>query len=211
MNPASRPARLPQPAGLFYGWYMVAACAVVAFYAWGLGFYGLGVYLNVFHRQYGWSVGFISLTVTGYYLAGAAAVIPIGSIIDRRGPRGVIVYGCLAMGAGVAALGFVSARWQLIAVYLVMSTGWASMSTTAISSTLLPWFNRRRGRALTLALCGASLGGMALVPLLVALTQAYGFRVATSLAALLLWASVLPLALFVVKRGPQDLGLLPDG
>jgi predicted MFS family arabinose efflux permease len=52
---------------------------------------------------------------------------------------------------------------------------------------------------------------MALVPLLVYLAERYGFGTTTLVAAILLWVSVLPLAVFVVKRRPQDVGLLPDG
>lgn len=52
---------------------------------------------------------------------------------------------------------------------------------------------------------------MVLVPLLVYVANRRGFGTATWVAALLLWATVLPLAVFIVKRRPQDLGLLPDG
>ncbi len=196
---------------IFYGWYIVLACGVVAFYSWGLGFYGLGVYLQALHTLHGWPTSLISAAITVYYVASAAVGLIVGGIIDRRGAAPVIVFGAVVMGLSIVALSFITVWWQLFAVFLLMSTSLASLSTTTIGGTLLPWFNQRRGRAMALALIGPSVGGMVLVPLLVYLAEHHGFRTATVVTALLLWLSVLPLAAFVIKRRPQDLGLLPDG
>ena len=38
---------------IYYGWYIVAACGVIAFFSWGLGFYGLGVYLGALQVRHG--------------------------------------------------------------------------------------------------------------------------------------------------------------
>ena len=206
-----RMTRLVPRKPLFYGWYIVLACWMLAFYSWGLGFYGLGVYLQALHTLHGWPTGLISAAITCYYVASAALGLILGGIIDRRGGRPVIVFGAVVMGFSIVALSFVTAWWQLFAVFLVMSSSLASLSTTTIGGTLLPWFKERRGRAMSLAMTGPSAGGMVLVPLLVYVADRYGFVTTTLVAALLLWASVLPLAVFVVKRRPQDLGLLPDG
>jgi len=123
----------------------------------------------------------------------------------------VLAFGAIVMGLGIVALSVIAHWWQLFAVYLLMSTSLASRSTTTIGGTLLPCFDQRRGRALALALMGSSVGGMVLVPLLLYLTTRSGFRTATVVAAPLLWGSLLPLVAFVIKRKPQDLGLLPDG
>lgn len=196
---------------VFYGWYMVAACATIACFSWGLGFYGIGVYLSVLRDQNGWSTGLISLAVTVYYLAGAAGLLLVGSLIDRHGPRGVLAYGSVVIGLCVAAMGYLTAIWQLFAIFLLMSTAWASLGSTALSATLLPWFQQKRGRAMSLALTGPSFGGIVLVPLLVQLTDRYGFHVATAAIALLQGGCILVLVALVIRRRPADLGMLPDG
>lgn len=46
-------AQIPR---VFYGWHVVAACAVIACFAWGLGFYGVGIYIAALKAAHGWSV-----------------------------------------------------------------------------------------------------------------------------------------------------------
>lgn len=206
-----RDRRESGPRPIFFGWYIVLGCGIVAFYSWGLGFYGLGVYLQALRAQHGWATSLISGAITAYYVASAAIGLIVGGIVDRRGANPVFAYGAVVMGLSIVTLGVVTAPWQLFVVLLVMSTSLASLSTTTIGGALLPWFNERRGRAVAMALIGSPAGGMVLVPVLVFLTQRYGFRAAMIAVALLLWASLLPLTAFVIKRRPRDMGLLPDG
>ncbi|HME92859.1 MAG TPA: MFS transporter [Methylomirabilota bacterium] len=187
---------------LYRGWAVVVACGIIASFSWGLGFYGLGVYLHALSRLHGWSAGLISVAVTTYYTLSAGCLVVVGGLIDRHGPRGVLTYGVVTMAAAVALLGVITAPWQLFAVYLVMATSWSCLSSTGLSSTLLPWFGRRQGLAMTLALTGASVGGMVLVPILVALVQRHGFRLATLAAAAALLAIGLPLVWGVIGPRP---------
>ena len=139
----------------YYGWYVVAACATIACFSWGFAFYGLGVYLHVLVRLYVWPTGLISVAVTAYYLIGAVLIIAVGRLIDRHGPRGVLACGVCAMAGALALLGQITALWQLFAVYVLLATGWACLSSTSLSATLLPWFRSRQALAMTLALTGA--------------------------------------------------------
>ena len=187
---------------LYRGWSVVLACGIIAAFSWGLGFYGLGVYLHALNRLHGWSAGLISVAVTVYYALSAGCLVVVGGLIDRRGPRGVLTYGVVTMAAAVALLGLITAPWQLFVVYVVMATSWSCLSSTGLSSTLLPWFGRRQGVAMTLALTGASVGGMVLVPILVALVQRYGFRFATTAVSVALLAIGLPLVVLVIRGRP---------
>jgi MFS family permease len=188
---------------LYRGWAVVIACGILATFSWGLGFYGLGVYLHALSRLHGWSAGLISVAVTVYYALSAGCLVVVGGLIDRHGPRGVLTYGVVTMAAAVTLLGVITAPWQLFAVYVVMATSWSCLSSTGLSSTLLPWFGRRQGLAMTLALTGASVGGMVLVPILVALAQWHGFRFATTAVSLALLAIGLPLVWLVIGGRPS--------
>jgi MFS family permease len=188
----------------YSGWYVVAACATIACFSWGFAFYGLGVYLHVLVRLHGWPTGTISVAVTAYYLIGAVLIIAVGRLIDRHGPRGVLAYGVCAMAGALALLGQITAVWQLFAVYVLLATGWACLSSTSLSATLLPWFRSRQALAMTLALTGASVGGMVIVPALVVGIQRLGFGVAMVASGAILVAILLPLVAFVIKPAPAD-------
>jgi MFS family permease len=179
---------------------VVAACSIIAACSWGLGFYGLGVYLEALHRLHGWPTSLVSAAISVYYLVGALGLLVVGGVLERRGPAIVMVYGCLAMGAAVAALGWLRAPWQLFAALTVMGTGWACLSLTAITAAILPWFPDRSAPAVTLALTGASVGGMVFVPGLVAIGQAYGFTTLTGAGAAALVLVALPLAALGVRH-----------
>src|SRR5437667_10077805 len=108
----------------FYGWNVVAATFVMALFSFGLGFYGLSVYVATLQRLHGWSAAAVSAPVTVYYVAGALLTMVIGGVYERFGPRAVVAVGSLAMAVGLAALGLVTRPWQLYPVFLVMALGW---------------------------------------------------------------------------------------
>jgi MFS family permease len=195
----------------FYGWRIVAVCLVAAVFANALGLFGAGVYLHALIESKGWSTGAVSSSITLFYVTSALLLVPVGGIIGRAGPQPIFAVGAAALAAGVAAIGQVTQPWQTYVVFVVMGVGWACLSTTAVATTLAPWFERHQGRAVSIASLGASVGGMAGAPILIAGIARLGFAATTAIAAALALAVVLPLALFVMKRRPQDLGLFPDG
>src|SRR5262252_8004061 len=190
----------------FYGWNVVGATFVMALGSFGLGFYGIAVYVAALQQLHGWSASTVSAPVTVYYVAGALLTAAIASVYERLGPRAVVAAGAIAMAVSVAALGLVARPWQLYPVFLVMSIGWGAMSGAAINIILAPWWERRRGLAVSLAFNGATLGGVFVTPALLPLIDAQGFRRALATAAFAQLA-VLALAARVMGRGPADVGL----
>jgi MFS family permease len=195
----------------FYGWNVVAATFVMALFSFGLGFYGLTVYVASLQRLYGWSASAVSLPVTVYYIAGALLTALISDVYGRYGPRVVVAAGAIAMATGVATLGVVTRPWQLYPAFVVMSLGWGAMSGAAINIVLAPWWERRRGLAVSLAFNGATLGGVVIVPVLVWLIDALGFTRALSVAALAQVVVMLAIAAGILRSDPAALGVGPDG
>jgi len=195
----------------FYGWNVVAATFVMALFSFGLGFYGIAVYVAMLQQLYGWSASAVSAPVTVYYVAGALLTAASAGVYERFGARVVVAGGAVAMAAGVAMLGLVGRPWQLYPVFLVMSVGWGAMSGAAINIVLAPWFQRRRGLAVSLAFNGATLGGVLVAPALLELVGRLGFTQALGAAALVQLAVLLALAAAVMRRGPEAVGTGPDG
>ncbi len=196
---------------IFYGWWMVAACLLAALVGNALGLFGAGVYLHAVVMANGWPIALISGAVTLFYVVSAVLLIPIGSGIRRFGPRLTIGLGGIALALGVAGIGQATSPWQVYVAFLFMGIGWACLSTTAIATTLAPWFERYQGRAVSLASLGASAGGMVSAPMLLLGIRDIGFGPTTMIAGATALAVLLPLAAFVLRNRPQDMGLLPDG
>jgi MFS family permease len=194
----------------FYGWNVVAATFVMALWSFGLGFYGLTVYVAALQRLHGWTASTVSLPVTVYYVTGALVTAWIGGVYERFGARLVVSTGATAMALAVATLGGVTAPWQLYPVFLLMALGWGSMSGAALNIILAPWFERRRGLAVSVAFNGATLGGVVIAPLLIPLIERCGVARALAIAALGCFVVVVIAARWM-RRGPDAVGLGPDG
>jgi MFS family permease len=192
------------PRGIYHGWRVVGAAFLVALFAWGLGFYGPGVYLLALQDLYGWSSAAIAAPITAYYLLGATLVLFAGAIFERFGTRWVVATGTAAMACGVMLLALVSRPWQLYAAFMVMSAGWASMSGAAINIIVAPWFDNRRGLAVSLALNGASAGGLIIAPLLILLIDWLGFAAALDCAAVLMLVVLVPTVTLVMRPRRPD-------
>jgi len=196
---------------LYAGWRIVFVCFWLAVVAWGIGFYGHGVYLADLKASRGWSTSLLSIATTSYYIAGAILVMFVGATIDRFGPRAVVLVSTLALCLALVLLSVISAPWQLFPVYLLMAVGWAGTSWTAIPTILARWFDRRRGLTISIAFTGASAGGIIVPPLLIQLSAQHGFQAATEVIAAAALLILVPLVMLFLDRGPQALGLHVDG
>src|SRR5690348_18277224 len=116
----------------------------------------------------------------------------------------MVLAGMAAMACGTVLLAHVTRPWQVYAAFAVMSAGWATMSGAAINIIVAPWFDRRRGLAVSWALNGASAGGIIIAPLLTFLTTRFGFAVAIESVTALMLAILVPVAVFVLRPKRAD-------
>jgi MFS family permease len=197
------PVAIDESSARYDGWRIVAVCFLVATFGWGLGFYGQSVYLAELHRLRGWPTSLISTATTFFYLFGAVLVVFISEAVRSFGPRNCLLAGVAAMAAAAALIGEVTAPWQLYAVNALLAFGWAGTSLGVITNTLGLWFDKKRGMAISLALNGASFGGIVGVPLLVAAIGRFGFSGAMMAAAATMLVLVVPVILIFVGRPPE--------
>jgi MFS family permease len=185
------------------GWRIVAVCFLVATFGWGLGFYGQSVYLAELHRLHGWPASLISSGTTFFYLFGAVLVAFVSEAMRAFGPRNCLLAGICAMAAAAVMMGQVDSLWQLYLADALLAFGWAGTSLGVITNTLGLWFDKKRGMAISLALNGASFGGIVGVPLLVMAIGHFGFPGAMIAAAAAMLVSMIPVILIFVGRPPE--------
>lgn len=206
-----RDGRTPWPQRLpfYYGWLIVA----VAFVTMAIGVTARTAFslllpplIDEFHWDRGLAAGAFSF---GFLVSAILSPI-VGRVIDARGPRIVILTGVVLMSAGLFLAPYIASPTQFYATLGVLVGGGANMMTYTAHSQFLPnWFVRRRALAISIAFSGVGVGAIVLLPWLQSIILGQGWRAACTAIGLLV-LMVAPLALLVRKR-PQDIGLLPDG
>ncbi|MEK7873069.1 MAG: MFS transporter, partial [Chloroflexota bacterium] len=136
---------------------------------------------------------------------------PVGGyLVDRYGPRLIVLISVILMGLGFIALSQVQSLIAFYAIYILFvamgaSTGIAMAMPTAIAN----WFIRKRSRAMGILYAGVGMGGVA-VPVLALLISAYGWRTALVIIGALVIIVFVPLS-FVFRQRPEQYGMMPDG
>jgi cyanate permease len=200
-----------QQTSRFFGWSVAWAAFVLALFAWGIGFYGPSVFLQVLHDQHGWSISAISSAITLHFLCSAAIIFYLPEIHRHFGVFRTTVLGVWLTVVGIVAWANTSSLWQLFPSAMISGMGWAVTSGAAINALVSPWFDRERPKAISLAFNGASVGGMLFAPLWMYLISGLGFQIAAASVGVIAIAILMPLSYRYFRFAPSDLGLHPDG
>jgi MFS family permease len=203
---ARPPLRLP----FFYGWVIVA----VVFVTMGVAVNARTAFSLLFPPildEFGWDRGVTAGAFSFGFLLSAGFSPALGRLMDRYGPRVVIVSGVGLMAAGMFLATLTSRPWHLYATLGVMVGGGSVCIGYLGQSLFLPnWFVRRRGLATSLAFSGVGVGSIIVLPWVELLIERAGWRAACAVIGGLLLGLVVPLNLLLRHR-PEELGLLPDG
>lgn len=144
-------------------------------------------------------------------LAGAGCAIWVGRLLDRFGARVVLTTTLLVLGLVVAAMSGATGTGALI-VLVALTRGIGQSALSAVSLAVVgQWFARRLAWAMAIYAVVMSVGFMMAFPVVGAVVQAQGWRVAWQGLAGLLLVVLAPLAWLVVRRGPEAIGLAVDG
>jgi MFS family permease len=200
-----------QLTSLFYGWRMVAVGCGMRMLGGGFHLYGFTIFFLPITQELGLSRAATSLVFSLARAEGAIEGPLAGYLIDRFGPRPMMLAGVILSGLGYMLLAGIESYYGFLVVYLgVISLSFSAgfmHSPMVLANT---WFIRRRALAMTLVSSAIGIGGTIITPLLAFSVQTWGWRQGAFLSGLgLIWVGV-PLAL-LVQRSPESIGLLPDG
>jgi MFS family permease len=211
MQPSIVPSPSAVAARAFFGPWVVRGAFVLAMFGWGLGFYGLPVYLQAVIERTGWPIAWVSGAVTVHYLFGAWVITRLPRLHARFGVGPVAVVGACVSTLGLVGWALCTQLWQLMVAALASGGGWGTMGAFAVNAAIAPWFGRTRPRALVQAYNGASVGGVVFAPLWVAAIGWVGFVAAAIVIGLTAVAVMAVLAATVLAATPRSLGQQPDG
>jgi MFS family permease len=196
---------------IFYGWWIVLAGFLNLFFAVGIIFYGFPVFYAAFVE----TLGFTRAQVTqgfllGFILVGLPFGLLAGALIDRFGPRAVILSGVGFVGISLVLMGFMSRLWQYEVLCITEVLGYVLAGPIANQVLIARWFRQRRGRAMGYAYLGLGVGGV-VSPLTVSyLIRALGWRTAIETIGIVILVVLYPVGIWITRSSPKEMGLVPD-
>jgi len=165
------------------------------------------IFVKPLAAQFGWSRESISASFGFAALTVAVCSPPLGHLLDRLGPRRVILPCMAIFGLAFGSLGFLTPSLaHLYAVFVVLGMFGNGTTQMGYSRAVSTWFDRRRGLALALVMAGVGTGGIILPPLAQWLIAAWGWRDAYFALGALVLLLGLPLTALFVRERPRDTG-----
>lgn len=191
---------------LHYGW-VVAATTFLTMLATAGAMGSAGVMIQPLHEEFGWDIADISsamaVRLVLFGLLGPFAA----AFMNHFGVRQVVSTALALIMSGIVASFFMTQVWQLLLLWgLVIGVG-TGMTALVLGATVAArWFAKRRGLVVGLMTASSATGQLVFLPVLAALTEAYGWRTALTLAVVVIAVAML-LVLLLMREHPADLGL----
>ncbi len=183
--------------------YIVATAFLTLFALVGFAYYGLPFFYDFMTEEYGWSRAVVtSGNAVGKLVVGPLFGFIAGWMIDRYGPRRLMLSGSLMMGFALVGLSFAGNLSLFYLFYLFNALGYVLGGPIPCQVLISRWFDKNRGKAMGIAYLGIGAGG-AIVPLLAAgLEKQFGWHLALGILGLLVVLISLPMAWFI--RDPSS-------
>ena len=174
----------------------------------GIMFYGIPFFFDFWVKDFHWS----HATVTSGNMFGKVIIGPLfgfaaGWIVDRFGPRRLMLSGIVMSGLAVIGLGAMTSLWQFYSFYLLMALGYLCGGPLPNQVLTSRWFSKSRGKAMGIAYLGIGIGGMLVPQIAKRLNMHMNWRSSLMILGLIMIAVSFPMAWFV-KEDPEN-GLKP--
>jgi MFS family permease len=190
---------------------MIGIVSAIRVLGGGLHGYGFTVFFLPISQDLGLTRAQTSLAFSLARAEGAIESPFVGYLVDRLGPKPIIVTAAALTGIGYILLSWVDSYLGFLVIYLAV----VSLAFTAgfVQSPMVvanSWFIRQRARAMTVVSAAVPVGGALISPLLALAVTAWGWRWASVIAGCLFLVICIPLSL-KLTRSPESIGLAPDG
>ena len=194
---------------VFYGWVVVVSIIASSFIMMGVNS-SFGVFFTSLEGTFDLTRATTSAVLSGRMAFSCVFAFLGGWAIDRYGPRIVFSIMGFFIGLSLILTGQTTSAWQLFITYSLLLAIGVGASYVVMTSTVLRWFDRKRGLALGIAGSGGGLGTAFVPPLAAFLIDSFEWRNALMILGGIAWLVILPFSQ-LLKKDPYEIGALPDG
>jgi sugar phosphate permease len=196
---------------IYYGWIVLFTGALGAFAAVSIAGAVLGGLQSLISADTGWSRASIGFTASaGVWTSGVVAPL-LGPYADRYGPRWLMPLGTIFLGLCMVALGGVNAIWQFFIIAVLARAIGQPLFIGLLPRTMaVNFFQRRRNLALAFTSLVRPVASAINIQVILAIAASKGWRAGFRYLGFITLVLTIPIFL-VVRRRPEDIGLLPDG
>ncbi len=181
------PAEMPRTnkqSRLFYGWWIALISAACLFLGpIPIAVFSFGIFLKSFVQEFHSGRGAVSFARTVFAISTVGLPL-VGRLIDRFGPRRVILPSTIMAGLIMLSASFCSRNiWQLYVFYAALGVATTGITPVSYCAIVTRWFDRYRGLALGVMMLGLGLGALIIPVVAQHLTAAFGWRRSFELVA----------------------------
>lgn len=130
----------------------------------------------------------------------------IGKLIEKTSLKLVMTIGVLLCSGVLFAMAFVKNLFLLYVVGVIMGIGLALCTMIPVNIMIQNWFNEKRGMVTGIVFAGTGAGGFIFTQVISRTMVHYGYEAAYLLLGAIVLITCLPMALFVVKLKPEEVG-----
>jgi MFS family permease len=194
---------------IFYGWWIVVSCALNGLLLGGFITLGFTAFIDPIAKDLGWNYAQISLAASLRGVETALFTPAIGFMVDRWGPRALMLGGTVISGLSLLFLSSIHSLGTFYLGFIIMAIGLSGNSPPVVMAAMTNWFRKRLGLATGIIGSGFALGGL-LVPIVVNLIDTLDWRTALVILGIATIVIGIPTSM-VLRHKPEKYGLLPDG
>ncbi len=204
------PKRPPIALPFYYGWFVVGLCFLTTLTSAGVRS-SPSVLIHPLEGEFGWSRTLIASALSmNLLLFGIAAPIS-GFLIDRYGPRKVMLGSLSLLIVGVSGTMVMTQFWQFFLVWgIIVGLGAGGVGSVLTATVGNRWFVAKRGLALGILGSASSTGQIIFLPFFMAMIAYAGWRMG-SMTLIAVALILLPLIYLFMRDDPSAVGLEPYG
>lgn len=195
----------------YYGWLVLSTSFISTFPATGVSQVVLGGIQGFILADTGWSRSQLAAAVTVGTWMSALLTPAVGWLVDRQGPRWLMPVGAFIAGVSLIWVGQATLLWHFWIAYILGRAVTNPVLIGVVPRTVaVNFFRRYRNLALSITSEARPLGGALVIQIIAFIAIYSDWRAAYQYLGLFSLAMVVPLIL-IMRRRPEDIGLLPDG